>query len=97
MRLKPISTLRDHLITYPTPVTINYFWGFGSSAGLVLVLQLVTGLLLAMHYAPVAETTFGAFEQILREMNEGWWLRFLHANGASLFFVVVYVHIARGL
>ncbi|SFJ20821.1 ubiquinol-cytochrome c reductase cytochrome b subunit [Sphingomonas sp. NFR04] len=83
---------------YPVPRNLNYFWNFGILAGLSLVIQIVTGIVLAMHFHSAAT---GAFESvngtIMRDVNAGWFLRFAHANGASMFFIVVYIHIFRGL
>ncbi len=82
-------------MSYPTPANLNYFWGFGSVAGILLGCQLVTGILLAMHYAPTVDLAFGSLEHIMRDVNYGWFLRYLHANGASYFFLFVYIHLGR--
>jgi ubiquinol-cytochrome c reductase cytochrome b subunit len=92
-----INLLNDHLIDYPTPVNINYLWNFGSMAGIFLVVQIVTGIFLAMHYTPHVDLAFLSVEHIMRDVNNGWLLRYLHANGASMFFGVVYIHVARGI
>jgi ubiquinol-cytochrome c reductase cytochrome b subunit len=92
-----LSIINNHLIDYPTPSNINYFWGFGSLAGLCLGIQILTGILLAMHYTPHVEWAFNSVEHIMRDVNNGWLIRYSHANGASMFFIVTYVHIARGL
>jgi len=92
-----IITINRHLITYPTAANINYFWGFGSLAGLFLVIQIITGILLAMHYTPNSAIAFQSVEHIMRDLNFGWFLRYLHANGASFFFTTIYIHIARGI
>lgn len=100
MRLlkKPVfSELNHAIIDYPTPSNITYAWNFGVLAGLCLVIQLITGILLAMHYTPHVELAFLSVEHIMRDVNYGWLLRYVHANGASMFFIVVYVHIFRGL
>ncbi len=81
---------------YPVPRNLNYMYNFGVLAGFCLVLQIVTGVILAMHYAPNALVAFGSTEHIMRDVNWGWMLRYAHANGASAFFVVVYMHIFRG-
>nr|YP_009317220.1 apocytochrome b [Palpitomonas bilix]YP_009317265.1 apocytochrome b [Palpitomonas bilix]BAV82388.1 apocytochrome b [Palpitomonas bilix]BAV82433.1 apocytochrome b [Palpitomonas bilix] len=95
---KPIfSVLNNHLIDYPTPVNISYWWGYGSLAGIFLVVQLVTGIFLAMHYTPHIDLAFFSVEHIMRDVNGGWLLRYLHANGASFFFLAVYIHMFRGL
>ncbi|NVD45151.1 cytochrome b [Qipengyuania atrilutea] len=82
---------------YPVPRNLNYMWNFGVLAGFALVLQIVTGVILAMHYAANAEVAFASVEHIMRDVNWGWMLRYAHANGASFFFVVIYLHIFRGL
>ena len=92
-----INLLNDHLIDYPTPVNINYLWNFGSMAGIFLVVQILTGIFLAMHYTPHVDLAFLSVEHIMRDVNNGWLLRYLHANGASMFFGVVYIHVARGI
>ncbi len=82
---------------YPTPKNLNYFWNFGSLAGMFLVIQIVTGVVLAMHYSANTTVAFNSVEHIMRDVNYGWLIRYLHMNGASFFFVVVYIHIFRGL
>ena len=81
---------------YPVPRNLNYMWNFGVLAGFCLVLQIVTGVVLAMHYAANAQVAFATTEHIMRDVNWGWLMRYGHANGASFFFVVVYLHIFRG-
>jgi len=83
--------------SYPAPFNLSYFWNFGSLALLCLVFQLLTGIFLAMHYTPHIDLAFSSVEHIMRDVNYGWFLRYLHANGASMFFIVVYVHVFRGL
>ncbi|YP_001874759.1 apocytochrome b (mitochondrion) [Hemiselmis andersenii] len=92
-----INILNDHLIEYPTPVNLNYMWNFGSTAGVFLVIQILTGVFLAMHYTPHIDLAFLSVEHIMRDVNNGWFIRYLHANGASMFFLVVYIHVGRGL
>lgn len=82
---------------HATPKNLNYFWNFGSLAGLCLVIQILTGLFLAMHYTAHVNTAFDSVEHIMRDVNYGWLIRYMHAVGASMFFIVVYVHIFRGL
>jgi ubiquinol-cytochrome c reductase cytochrome b subunit len=89
--------LNEHLIDYPTPANISYFWSFGALAGICLVIQLVTGIFLAMHYTPHVDLAFNSVEHIMRDVNNGWLIRYIHSNGASMFFIVVYSHIGRGL
>jgi len=92
-----IAFISSHIIEYPTPLNLNYMWSFGSAAGLCLVLQIITGIFLAMHYTPHIDYAFSSVEHIMRDVNNGWLIRYLHANGASIFFIVVYCHIFRGL
>jgi ubiquinol-cytochrome c reductase cytochrome b subunit len=87
----------DTLGGYPAPKNLNYFWNFGSLAGIALVIQIVTGIVLAMHYAAHVDQAFNSVERIMRDVNFGWLVRYLHMNGASFFFIVVYIHIFRGL
>ena len=82
---------------YPVPRNLNYFWNFGVLAGFALVIQILTGVILAMHYAANGAVAFDSVEHIMRDVNSGWFLRYAHANGATMFFVVVYIHIFRGL
>ncbi|MBU3076733.1 cytochrome b [Sphingomonas quercus] len=82
---------------YPVPRNLNYFWNFGVLAGAALGIQILTGIILAMHYAANAGVAFDSVEHIMRDVNSGWLLRYAHANGASFFFIVVYLHIFRGL
>jgi len=92
-----LSFVDSHIINYPTPINLNYMWSFGSTAGLCLVIQIITGIFLAMHYTPHIEYAFSSVEHIMRDVNNGWLIRYLHANGASMFFIVTYSHIFRGL
>jgi len=97
-RLPVFSFLNNTLGSgYPTPRNLNYWWSFGSIAGICLVMQILTGLFLAMHYAANTGLAFDSVEGIMRNVNYGWLLRYAHAVGASMFFVVVYIHIFRGL
>ncbi len=82
---------------YPVPRNLNYFWNFGVLAGIALVIQLVTGIVLAMHYSANTLVAFNSVEHIMRDVNAGWLMRYAHMNGASFFFIVVYIHIFRGL
>ncbi len=96
-RLPIFSTLQHTLIDYPTPRNLNYWWNFGSLAGIFLMIQIITGIVLAMHYTPSVEGAFASIEHIMRDVNYGWLIRYIHMNGASFFFIVVYIHIFRGL
>jgi len=92
-----LSFIDSHIIDYPTPINLNYMWSFGSIAGFCLVIQILTGIFLAMHYTPNIELAFDSVEHIMRNVKNGWLLRYAHANGASMFFIVVYIHLFRGL
>ncbi len=92
-----LSFIDSHIINYPTPINLNYMWSFGSAAGICLVIQIITGIFLAMHYTPHVDLAFSSVEHIMRDVNNGWLIRYIHANGASMFFIVVYCHIFRGL
>ena len=91
------SMVNQMLVIYKAPTNLNYFWNFGVLAGLALVIQLITGISLAMHYTPHIELAFNSVDHIMRDLQYGWLLRYMHSNGASLFFMVVYAHIFRGL
>ena len=92
-----IQTLYHTAVPYPAPANLNYFWSFGVYLLLCLVIQLITGIFLAMHYVPHIDMAFISVEHIMRDVNYGWLLRYIHANGASMFFISVYLHICRGL
>ncbi len=95
----PIFSFLDHSLgsQYPAPRNLNYWWNFGAMAGVCLVMQILTGLFLAMHYTAHASMAFDSVENIMRNINYGWLLRYAHAVGASMFFTVVFIHIFRGL
>ncbi len=82
---------------YPVPKNINYMWNFGALAGVALTIQIITGIILAMHYAAYSPEAFQSVEHIMRDVRGGWMFRYMHSNGASFFFIVVYLHIFRGL
>ncbi len=92
-----LSIIDNHIIDYPSPINLSYAWSFGALAGICLVIQIVTGIFLAMHYTPHVDFAFSSVEHIMRDVNSGWLIRYMHANGASMFFIVVYSHIFRGL
>ncbi len=96
-RLPVFSFMQHELHEYPTPKNLNYWWNFGSLAGIVLVIMIATGIFLAMNYTPHVDHAFNSVERIMRDVNYGWLIRYVHANGASMFFLVVYIHIFRGL
>ena len=89
--------IKHELAEYKTPANLNYWWNFGSLAGFILVLQIITGLFLAMHYKADTSLAFDSVEYIMREVNYGWLIRYLHSTGASAFFAILYIHILRGL
>ena len=96
-RLPMFSFMEKELIEYPTPRNLSYWWNFGSLAGIVLVIMIATGIVLAMHYTPHVDHAFLSVERIMRDVNYGWLIRYIHMNGGSAFFVIVYIHIFRGL
>ena len=95
----PIFSTLDHVVgsQYPTPRNLSYWWNFGSLAGLMLVVMIASGVFLAMAYTPHVDHAFVSVERIMRDVNYGWLLRYIHMNGASMFFIVVYIHVFRGL
>jgi ubiquinol-cytochrome c reductase cytochrome b subunit len=84
-------------MSLPTPRNLNYWWTFGGILALCLMTQIVTGIVLAMHYTPNVDLAFASVERIMRDVNGGWLIRYVHANGASMFFIAVYLHMLRGL
>uniref|UniRef100_A0A7U3LL68 Cytochrome b n=1 Tax=Hylobates lar TaxID=9580 RepID=A0A7U3LL68_HYLLA len=97
-KTNPLMKLINHsLIDLPAPSNISMWWNFGSLLGACLILQIITGLFLAMHYTPDASTAFSSVAHITRDVNYGWIIRYLHANGASMFFICLFLHIGRGL
>ncbi|MCJ8324429.1 MAG: cytochrome b N-terminal domain-containing protein [Rhizobiales bacterium] len=96
-RLPIISLMHSAAVSMPNPRNLNYWWVFGGIAMFMLIVQIVTGIVLAMHYTPQADMAFNSVEHIMRDVNWGWLLRYTHANGASMFFIAVYIHILRGM
>ena len=96
-RLPVVSFLKHSAVDYPTPRNLNYWWNFGSLAGFFLLVQIITGVILSMHYTAHVDYAFDSIEHIMRNVNHGWLIRYIHMNGASFFFIVVYIHIFRGL
>jgi len=92
-----LAFIDSHIISYPTPVNLNYLWSFGSLAGVCLCIQILSGVFLGMHYTPNVEYAFNSVEHIMRDVSNGWLIRYIHANGASFFFITVYIHIFRGI
>lgn len=92
-----LDMLDCHIIHYPTPICLTYAWSFGALAGMCLVIQLITGAFLSMHYTANINLAFLSVEFIMRDVPYGWFFRYAHANGASMFFIVIYAHIFRGL
>nr|AGX25314.1 cytochrome b [Neophocaena phocaenoides] len=92
-----MKIINNALIDLPAPSSISSWWNFGSLLGLCLIMQILTGLFLAMHYTPDTSTAFSSVTHICRDVNYGWIIRYLHANGASMFFICLYIHIGRGL
>ncbi|MBV1693454.1 MAG: cytochrome b N-terminal domain-containing protein [Hyphomicrobiales bacterium] len=96
-RLPLMRTVHGQFVDFPTPRNLNYLWTFGGILTFMLVVQIVTGVILAMHYVPSASEAFNSIERIRRDVNYGWMIRSIHAVGASMFFLAVYIHMARGL
>src|ERR1700760_898406 len=96
-RLPIFGLMHDSFVAYPTPRNLNYWWTFGAILSFMLGMQILTGVILAMHYTPNADLAFKSVELIVRDVNYGWLLRNMHAAGASMFFFAVYVHMFRGL
>jgi len=96
-RLPVVGLVHSSFVAYPTPRNLNYWWAFGAILAFMLVAQIVTGVVLAMHYVPSASMAFESIEHIMRDVNYGWLVRYLHSNGASMFFLAVYIHMLRGL
>nr|BCT22242.1 cytochrome b [Aspergillus lentulus] len=92
-----LKIVNSYLVDSPQPANISYLWNFGSLLGLCLIIQIVTGVTLAMHYTPSVLEAFNSVEHIMRDVNNGWLVRYLHSNTASAFFFLVYLHIGRGL
>ncbi len=96
-RLPILSFSYDSFVGYPTPKNLNYWWTFGAILSFMLIAQIITGIVLTMHYTPEATMAFASVEKIMRDVNWGWMLRYAHSNGASMFFLAVYIHILRGI
>jgi ubiquinol-cytochrome c reductase cytochrome b/c1 subunit len=96
-RLPIIGLSYSSAVSYPTPRNLNYWWTFGAILTFLLVAQIVTGIVLVMHYSPEATTAFNSVEHIMRDVNYGWLLRYLHSNGAAMFFLAGYIHMFRGM
>lgn len=92
-----VSLVNGYLVDSPQPSNLSYMWNFGSLLGFCLVIQIITGVTLAMHYNPSVLEAFNSVEHIMRDVNNGWLIRYLHSNTASAFFFLVYLHIGRGL
>nr|YP_010703582.1 cytochrome b [Bryodema qilianshanense]WCO86716.1 cytochrome b [Bryodema qilianshanense] len=99
LRLKHpmIKIINNSLIDLPAPTNISFWWNLGSLLGLCLMIQIMTGLFLTMHYTPNIESAFSSVIHICRDVNNGWIIRTMHANGASMFFICVYLHVGRGI
>ena len=96
-RLPIMGLIHSSFVVYPTPRNLNYWWTFGGILSVMLMVQILTGIVLVMHYTPHVDYAFSSVELIMRDVNWGWMLRYTHANGASMFFVAVYIHMLRGL
>src|SRR5712691_8568275 len=96
-RLPILRFTQEHFASYPTPCNLSIWYTFGGILSFFLTVQIVTGIVLAMHYTPDSRLAFDSVEHIMRDVNGGWLLRYLHSNGASMFFLAVYIHMFRGL
>ena len=96
-RLPLMRLAHDSFVDYPTPKNLNYWWTFGGILTFCLMTQIITGIILAMHYTPHVDLAFNSVEHIMRNVNYGWLIRYIHANGASMFFLAVYIHMFRGM
>ncbi|MFT0859461.1 cytochrome b [Ancylobacter sp. G4_0304] len=96
-RLPLVGLIHSSFIAYPTPRNLNYWWTFGGILSLMLVCQILSGVVLVMHYTPHVTLAFDSVEHIMRDVSYGWLIRYIHANGASMFFIAVYIHMFRGL
>src|ERR1700688_861871 len=96
-RLPIVGLIHSSFVVYPVPRNLNYWWTFGGILSFMLALQIVTGVVLAMHYTPHVDYAFDSVETIMRDVNFGWLLRYVHANGASMFFLAAYIHAFRGM
>jgi ubiquinol-cytochrome c reductase cytochrome b/c1 subunit len=96
-RLPVVRVMHDQFMVFPTPRNLNYWWTFGGVLTFMLIAQIATGIVLAMHYVPTPEQAFDSVEEIMRDVNWGWFLRYAHAVGASMFFFAVYIHLLRGM
>jgi ubiquinol-cytochrome c reductase cytochrome b subunit len=92
-----LKIVNSYLIDSPQPTNLSYLWNFGSLLGICLIIQIITGVTLAMHYNPSVLEAFNSIEHIMRDVNNGWLIRYLHSNTASAFFFIVYLHIGKGL
>jgi quinol-cytochrome oxidoreductase complex cytochrome b subunit len=92
-----LQIFNNHLVDYPSPVNVNYLWSIGSLAGICLAIQIASGIFLAMHYVPHVDHAFLSVEHIMRDVNNGWLVRYIHANGASMMFIALYVHMFKHL
>ncbi len=96
-RLPILRLAHDSFVDFPTPKNLNYWWTFGGILTFCLIVQIISGVVLAMHYTPHVDFAFASVEHIMRDVNYGWLIRYIHANGASMFFIAVYIHMFRGL
>ena len=96
-RLPIFTMMQKEYGVFPTPKNFNYFWNFGALAMVCLMIMMLTGIFLAMHYQPNADLAFGSVQHIMRDVNYGWLIRYVHQNGGSMFFIVTYIHIFRGM
>jgi ubiquinol-cytochrome c reductase cytochrome b/c1 subunit len=97
VRLPVVRMMHDQFVSFPTPKNLNYWWTFGGILMLCLITQIISGIVLVMHYTPHTSLAFASVEHIMRNVEYGWLIRYIHQNGASMFFIAVYIHIFRGM
>jgi quinol-cytochrome oxidoreductase complex cytochrome b subunit len=92
-----LQMISNHVLLYPTPINFSYAYSFGSLVGIIFAIQIITGIFLAMHYTAHTELAFSSVIHIMNDVKNGYLVRYLHANGASMVFILLYIHIGRGL
>nr|YP_003204693.1 cytochrome b [Evania appendigaster]ACL36010.1 cytochrome b [Evania appendigaster] len=97
MKFSPLNIMNNLMIVLPSPISISYMWNFGSMLGVCLIIQIITGLFLSMHYCPCTQMAFESIIHILQDVNSGWMMRYIHLNTASMFFMCMYMHIGRNI
>jgi quinol-cytochrome oxidoreductase complex cytochrome b subunit len=97
MKLYFVLLIKSHLLSYPCPIIINYLWNIGFLLGITIILQIITGIFLGLHYTSDLNSAYFSIFQIIREIYYGWCLRYLHSSGASFFFLFLFLHLGRAI